>query len=66
MIADKFKIYLIRQGRKLIESCETNSGGKELSLKAIMTNSQIVEKLLDLLIGFKKLINECFKNDPLF
>jgi hypothetical protein len=66
MIADKFKIYLINQGRKLVESCETSSGGKELSLRVIMSNSQIVEKLLDLLIGFKKLINDCFKSDPLF
>ena len=33
MISDKFKIYLIERGRKIVKACETNNEEKELNLK---------------------------------
>ena len=66
MISDKFKIYLIERGRKIVKACETSNEDKELTLKAIVTNSQIIEKLLGLLVHFKRMIIECFRADPLF
>ena len=65
-ISDKFKQQLTLQGRTLVESTETVSNGKELPLRTIMANSQLVEKVIDMHNHFKSMIAQCFQNDSLF
>ena len=60
LIGDKFKIYLMEQGRALVNSVETKKEGKELSLKQVVQNTQLTEKLLSLLSHFRKVNQECF------
>lgn len=65
-IADKFKQQLSENGKSLIESVETTQNGKELPVKAIMLNSQLVERVLDLLTHNWRVIVDCFASDTLF
>ena len=65
-IADKFKLQLSENGKSLIESTETSQNGKELPIKQIMINSQVVEKVLETLTHNRSIIDECFSGDTLF
>ena len=65
-IADKFKLQLSENGKSLIESTETTQNGKELPIKQIMINSQVVEKVLETLTHNRGIIDECFSGDTLF
>ena len=65
-IADKFKLQLTNSGRQLLQSCETMKDGKDLPLKVILVNSQLVEKVLETLNHNRNVINECFSGDSLF
>ena len=65
-IADEFKFYLIQQGKLSISQCETSSHGKEHSIKNVLNNSGIVEKLLEMHVYYKDMVDRCFVNDPLF
>lgn len=65
-ISDKFKSQLIQKGTELIKSVETTGNGKELSVKVILVNSQLVEKVLEVLTHHQKMILECFNSDATF
>ena len=59
-IADKFKQQLSENGKSLLESVETNQNGKDLPIKTIMVNSQLVEKVLEILTHNRSIIVDCF------
>lgn len=65
-IADKFKFQLTETGKSLIESTETTGNGKDLPIKTIMINSQLVEKVLTTLTHNRSIIVDCFGGDTLF
>jgi cullin 1 len=65
-VADIYKSHLIDQGRNLVESCATQSEGKDLSLKEMLTNSNIVERILSLLTHNSRVIKNCFDSDTQF
>lgn len=65
-IADKFKYQLTENGKSLIQSAETTSNGKDLPIKTIMINSQLVEKVLGTLTHNRSIIVDCFGGDTLF
>jgi hypothetical protein len=44
-VSEKFKLYMVEQGRSIIENCETQKAGKELSAKEILTSSNLIEQL---------------------
>ena len=48
-VSDKFKDQLTATGTNLLRGTETTSGGKDLPIKTILVNSQLVEKILDTL-----------------
>lgn len=66
-ISDEFKFYLIQQGKSSISQCEQQAlVGKEHSLKNVLNNSGIVEKLLEMHLYYKEMVDSCFEKDPLF
>lgn len=65
-MAEKFKFHLTENGKLLITQTETTANGKDLPLRTIMVNSQLVEKVLDTLVHFRNIINDCFASDQLF
>lgn len=65
-IAEKFKFQLTNQGKALVQGTETLSNGKELPLRTIMVNSQLVEKVIEMQNDYRVLINDCFKGDSMF
>ena len=65
-IADEFKFYLISQGKLNISECESQTQGKENSIKNVLNNTGIVEKLLEMLVYYKDMVEQCFAKDPLF
>jgi len=48
-IADRFKEQLTSTGSHLLKMTETTSNGKDLPIKQILLNSQLVEKILTML-----------------
>ena len=66
-IADRFKQQLTEVGKALIQTTETTTrDGKEKTLKAIMTDSQLIEKIINTLTKNRQIITECFQADTLF
>ena len=65
-IADKFKLQLINHGKNLLQSTETTSNGKDIPLKTILVNSELVEKTLHTLTSNRNMIEQCFESDTLF
>lgn len=49
-----------------MESCSTKSHGKDLSLKEMLNNSNIIERILTLLSHNNRLIKNCFDSDTQF
>ena len=49
-----------------ISQCEQQAQGKEHSLKNVLINSGIVEKLLEMHTYYKEMVDKCFSKDPLF
>lgn len=48
-IGDKFKNQLVVAGTNLLKSTETTKDGKDLSIKAILMNSEVVQKVIEML-----------------
>ena len=65
-IANEFKFYLIQQGKLNISQCETSASGKEHNIKSLIDNSGIVEKILEMHVYYKEMVETCFSKDPLF
>ena len=53
-------------GRKLLENTETQVNGKDLPLKTVLVNSQIVEKVIGILTHNRSIITDCFSGDTIF
>jgi len=66
LIAEKFKFQLTETGKSLLQNTETTSNGKDLPLRTILVNSQLVEKVIDTLVHFRGIITNCFNADSLF
>ena len=68
-IANEFKFYLIQSGKAIItnasQQCEA-AGEKESSIKFVLNNSGIIEKLLEMHVYYKEMVEQCFGKDPLF
>ena len=65
-VSEKFKLYMVEQGRSIIENCETQKAGKELSAKEILTSSNLIEQLGSSLQIFQTFVKVCFKGDSAF
>ena len=65
-IADLYKAFLVKQGQKFVESCETMHEGKQISLKDVVANSGLIENFTGLLQKQNRIIKECFDQDTTF
>ena len=66
LIAEKFKLQMTVNGKKLLESTETQNNGKDIPIKVVLVNSQVVEKVIEILKRNRSMINDCFNGDTLF
>ncbi len=57
---------MISHGKNLLLSTETTMNGKDLPLKTIRVNSELVEKVLQTLTSNRSIIEQCFESDTLF
>ena len=53
-------------GKKLLESTETQNNGKDIPIKVVLVNSQVVEKVIGILTRNRSMIDDCFNSDTLF
>ncbi len=44
-VSEKFKFYMVEHGRSIVEKCETQKAGKDLSSKEILSSSNLIEQL---------------------
>jgi hypothetical protein len=65
-VSEKFKFYMVDLGRSIIEKCETQKAGKELSAKEILTSTNLIEQLGSILQTFQTFVKVCFKGDSAF
>ena len=65
-IGERFKNQLIKMGTKLIRETETSANGKDLPIKVIISNSQLVENVIEMLLHYRRMIDECFSKDNSF
>jgi len=49
-----------------LRSTETTANGKDLPIKQILINSQIVEKVIEMLQHYRRMIEDCFAKDNSF
>ena len=66
LIAEKFKLQMTDSGKKLLESTETQNNGKDIPIKVVLVNSQVVEKVIGILTRNRSMIDDCFNSDTLF
>ena len=65
-VANEFKFYLIQQGKQMISESDASLQGKDQSIKNVLNNTQIVEKLLEMHVLYREMVETCFEKDPLF
>ena len=65
-ISDKFKIQLTEQGSRLIKTTETTKDGKDMPIKMILLNSEVVQKIIEMLAHYKRMLATCFQDDSNF
>lgn len=50
----------------MIAESDASIQGKEQSIKNVLNNTQIVEKLLEMHVIYRDMVDTCFEKDPLF